>query len=115
MTWPCSISYPRPCRQVTIEVMAGPLSTTVFIDGELDLVTSAFLTERLMLALRGNPRRLVLNVERTSFMDCGCAHVIGTAARSLPEDGCLVIRRLSPGIRRVLELTGVDAYCEIEP
>jgi anti-anti-sigma factor len=115
MTWPCSVSCPRPFRPVKIEVLAGPLATTVIIDGELDLVTKAFLAERLTLILRENPRRLVLDVERTSFMDCGCAQVIGNAARSMPADGCLVIRRLSPGIRRVLELTGVDAYCEIEP
>lgn len=101
--------------QIAIEVDAGPATTTVYIDGELDLVTKPFFAERLALVLRNNPRRLVLDMERTSFMDCGCAQVIAATTRSLPADACLVIRRPGPGIRRVLELTGTDACCEIEP
>jgi anti-anti-sigma factor len=93
----------------------GQATTTVFINGELDLVTKPFFAERLRLLLRENPRRLVLDMERTSFMDCGCAQVIATAARSLPGEARLVIRHPGPGLRRVLELTGIDVCCEIEP
>ena len=101
--------------QIAIEVVAGPATTTVFINGELDLVTKPFFAERLRLLLQKNPRRLVLDMERTSFMDCGCAQVIATAARSLPGEARLVIRHPGPGLRRVLELTGIDVCCEIEP
>ena len=104
---------PRPGR-VAIKIDAGPGATTVFIRGELDLVTMPVLAEHLTRAVRGNPERLVLDMAATDFMDCGSARLIAGAARSLPEGGRLVIRRPGRGVRRILELTGLDAYCEIE-
>jgi len=101
--------------QVAIEVVdAGPGATAVFIRGELDLVTMPVFAEQLTLALRGNPERLVLDMASTDFMDCGSARLIAGAARSLPEGGRLVIRCPGPGVRRMLELTGLDAHCEID-
>jgi anti-sigma B factor antagonist len=82
--------------------------------GELDLVTMPVFAEQLTLALRENPERLVLDMAATDFMDCGSARLIAGAARSLPEGGRLVIRRPGRGVRRMLELTGLDAYCEID-
>ena len=106
---------PRPrSGRVAIEVDVGPEATTVFVYGELDLVTMAVFAEQLTLALRGNPERLVLDMAATDFMDCGSARLIAMAARSLPEGGRLVIRRPGRGVRRILELTGLGAYCEID-
>jgi anti-anti-sigma regulatory factor len=48
-------------------------------------------------------------------MDCGSARLIVAAGRWLPGGGRPVIRRPRPGVRRILELTGLDAECEIEP
>ena len=99
---------------MAVEVDVGPEATTVFVYGELDLVTMAVFAEQLTLALRGNPERLVLDMAATDFMDCGSARLIAMAARSLPEGGRLVIRRPGRGVRRILELTGLDDYCEID-
>ena len=111
---PTAQPRPRPGR-VAIEVVdADPGATTVFIRGELDLVTMPVLAEHLTRALRGNPERLVLDMAATDFMDCGSARLIAEASRSLPEGRCLVIRRPGRGVRRILELTGLDAYCEID-
>ncbi len=105
---------PRPGRVAIKVIDAGPGTTTIVIRGELDLVTMPVFAERLTLALRGNPERLVLDLAATDFMDCGSARLIAGAARSLPEGGRLVIRRPGRRVRRILELTGLDAYCEID-
>ncbi len=105
---------PRPGRVAIKVINAGPGATTIVIRGELDLVTMPVFAEQLTLALRGNPERLVLDMAATDFMDCGSARLIAGAARSLPEGGRLVIRRPGRGVRRILELTGLDAYCEID-
>lgn len=105
---------PRPGRVAIKVVDAGPGATTIFIRGELDLVTMPVLAEQLALVLRGNPERLVLDMAATDFMDCGSARLIAGAARSLSDGGRLVIRRPGRGVRRMLELTGLDAYCEID-
>jgi anti-anti-sigma factor len=127
MTWlyllpACSSGPParpdRPARRpdtlVVIEVEVSQDTTTVVITGELDLTTRWVLTERLSLILHTSPRRLVLDMAGTGFMDCGSARLIASAARFLPEDSRLIIRRPGRAVRRVLELTRLDADLEIE-
>ena len=101
--------------RVTIEVETGPGVTTIVVKGELDLVTMPYLATRLTLALRDRPGRLVFDLGGTHFMDCGSARLIAGAGQWLPGGGRPVIRRPGPGVRRILELTGLDAHCEIEP
>jgi anti-anti-sigma factor len=106
---------PAQGGRVTIEVETRPGVTTIVVKGELDLVTMPYLAARLTLALRDRPGRLVFDLSGTHFMDCGSARLIAGAGQGLPGDGRPVIRRPAPGVRRVLELTGLDARCEIEP
>jgi len=106
---------PAQGGRVTIEVETGPGVTTIVVKGELDLVTMPYLATRLTLALRDRPGRLVFDLSGTHFMDCGSARLIAGAGQRLPGGGRPVIRRPGPGVRRVLELTGLDAHCEIEP
>ena len=121
MTWLYFPSDPpayRPSgRQgplMVIEVDVSQDTTTVVITGELDFTTRPVLAERLSLILRARPRRLVLDMAGTCFMDCGSARLIVSAAQFLPEGRRPIIRHPSRAVRRVLELTGLDAECEIE-
>ena len=117
MTLLCFASPTGPAQEgrVTIEVEARPGITTIVITGELDLVTMPFLAAQLALAARDRPGRLVFDLAGTHFMDCGSARLIAGAGRWLPGGARPVIRRPGPGVRRILELTGLDAVCEIEP
>ena len=100
--------------RVTIVVKARPGITTIVVRGELDLVTMPFLAEQLTLVSRNRPVRLVFDLAGTYFMDCGSARLIAGARQWLPAGRCPVIRHPGPGVRRILELTGLDACCEIE-
>jgi anti-anti-sigma factor len=112
---PVCTNIPRSAvGRVAIEVEVSPGTTTVFISGELDLATMPFVSEQLTLVLENRPERLVLDLTRTGFLDCGSARMIVAAGRSLPAGRRPVIRHPSPGVRRILELTGLDAHCEIE-
>jgi anti-anti-sigma factor len=101
--------------RVTIQVEARQGTTTIVVSGELDLVTMPFLAAQLARAVRDRPGRLVFDLSGTRFMDCGSARLIAAAGQWLPGGGRPVIRCPTPGVRRVLELTGLDAHCEIEP
>ena len=100
--------------RATIEVEARPGVTTVVVKGELDLVTMPYLAARLALAVRDRPGRLVFDLAGAHFMDCGSARLIATSGHWLPGSPRPVIRRPRPGVRRILELTGLGALCEIE-
>jgi anti-anti-sigma factor len=107
--------HPWPtAERIEITVDAAPGTTTVVIGGQLDLVTMPFLAERLVQVLEKGPGRLVFDLARTEFIDCGSARTIAATGRSLPPGQRPVIRRPAPGVRRVFELTGLDADCEID-
>ncbi len=112
MTWqrpPCALA-----GRVAIEVQAGQETTTIVVRGELDLATIPFLAGRLALIRTARPGRLVFDLAGTCFMDCGSARLIAGTGRWLADGGRPVIRNAGPGVRRVFELTGLDARCEIE-
>jgi anti-anti-sigma factor len=112
---PPDAAGPAPKSRVTIEVEACPGITTIVVKGELDLVTMPVLAAQLALATRDSPGRLVFDLGGTHFIDCASARLIAGAGRWLPGGGRPVIRRPRPSVRRVLEVTGLDAHCEIEP
>lgn len=124
MTWLCFSPDPpsRPDPHVrpnlrglpVIEVEVSQDEATVVITGELDLTSRPVLAESLFAALRTRPRRLVLDLSGTAFMDCGSARLIASAGRFLPDGARLVIRRPSRPVRRVLGLTGLDTDFRIE-
>ena len=99
---------------LAIEVEVSDEVATMVIIGELDLTTGPLLAERLSATLRAKPRRLILDMAGTSFLDCSSARLIVSAGQGLPDGQRPVIRHPSRAVRRVLELTGLDAGCEIE-
>jgi anti-anti-sigma factor len=99
---------------VQIESQRSHGTATVVISGELDLVAMPALRAHLAAILRVPPRRLIVDLSGTRFIDCGSARLIARAGRSLPPGQLPVIRRPSPFVRRVFQLTGLDALCEIE-
>jgi anti-anti-sigma factor len=97
-----------------IEVEVRHDTAVVTVTGDLDLITRPALAARLSAVLGTRPRRLVLDLAGSGFMDCGSARLVASAGQFLPGGGRLVIRHPSPAVRRVLELTGFDAGCDIE-
>ncbi len=100
-------------RSLAIQVDVTPESATVVIGGELDLVSMPVLAARLSVVLRRRPRRLILDMAGTTFMDCACTRLLASAGQFLP-DYKPVIRQPTSAVRRVLQLTGLDAEFEIE-
>ena len=100
--------------QVTIEVDVRPEATTILIRGELDLMSLPALAGLLADVDRDRPERLVFDLAGTSFLDCGSARRIASSGQWLHDGRRPVIRRPGPGVRRVLGLTGLDVYCEVE-
>jgi anti-anti-sigma factor len=103
-----------PGALLVIEVDVGPEGVTMVITGELDLTTRPVLAEHLSAVLRTRPRRLILDLAGTGFVDCGSARLIVSAGQFLPEGRGPIVRHPSRAVRRVLELTGFDTGCEIE-
>jgi anti-sigma B factor antagonist len=104
----------RRAEPLVIDVHVSAEMVTVVVSGELDLVTAPSLLARLTPILQNEPQRLVFDMTRVSFVDCAAARLIASTGQFLPYNQRPVIRSPGPIVRRVLGLTGLDDYCEVE-
>jgi anti-sigma B factor antagonist len=111
---PARRSAGPPGTLLVVKVDVSPEGVTLVITGELDLTTRPLLAEHLSAILGARPRRLILDLAGVRFMDCGSARLIVSAGPFLPEGRRPIVRHPSRAVRRVLELTGFEAGCEIE-
>jgi len=96
------------------ETPPGAGTATLVISGELDVTTTPLLSRQLAQILEGRPQRLVFDMSGVVFIDCAAARLIAGTGRFLPEGRRPVIRSPSPVVRRLLELTGFAAQCEMD-
>jgi anti-sigma B factor antagonist len=103
-------------REPPLAVEAAMTSGTamVVLRGELDPATTPLLRWHLAQIRPGRPQRLVFDMSGVDFIDCAAARLIARTALLLPEGCRPVIQRPSPAVRRLLELTGAAAQCEVD-
>ena len=109
---------------VTVDADSDQATVTITFGGNFDITTrsalSELLTEQLTEHLTqpaGNePGQLVFDMAQVDFLDEAAAAVIFTAARSLLPTGVKPVIR-SPGrpVRRLLQRTGLDQQCKLDP
>jgi anti-sigma B factor antagonist len=90
------------------------LRPIVIVTGEIDLATAPKLAELLATVLATDPVDLVLDLADTSFLDCSAISVIIGARKQMAPRSRLVLRHPQPNVRKVLEVTQMDAVCVIE-
>jgi anti-sigma B factor antagonist len=78
------------------------------VTGELDLFTVANLAESAAAALSVPAERFVLDLSRLRFIDCGGARALVTVTRAVPAGCPVIVRSMSPAVRRVMDLMGVN-------
>jgi anti-sigma B factor antagonist len=100
-------------RHLSVRPHLAAGTATIVISGDLDLLSTPSLAEHLEQILAQRPRRLVFDLTRVTFMDCAAARLIAGTDRSLPDGQRPVLRRPSAEVRRILELTGLAARCEL--
>ncbi|MBC2904179.1 STAS domain-containing protein [Streptomyces cupreus] len=91
-------------------------ATVVAVRGELDLQSAPLLTARLDALTAGPGPDLVLDLRDVSFVDCsGLGVLCRTRARALARHGRLRLVTESPGLLRVLRVTGLSGVFELYP
>jgi anti-sigma B factor antagonist len=83
---------------------------TIAVEGELDLATARELEHEIEAAEQGDARQIVLDLTYLTFIDStGVALLVHAIKHSQQNADRLRIRRCdSVGVRRVLEMTGID-------
>jgi anti-anti-sigma factor len=90
-------------------------TVTVVLRGELDVMTEGFLNGRLLRIREMNPSRLVFETAQVTYLDCASARLIAGTGKWLPAGVKPVVSSPSPIVRRVLQASGIGAFCELRP
>lgn len=102
-------------QQFLTEVSRCGSETVVSLSGELDVATSAELSEALIQLIDGGSTDLVIDLERLAFIDSTGLSAILKAKKKLEGKGRIVLREPTPMVRQVLEITGLTTALLVEP
>jgi anti-sigma B factor antagonist len=101
------------CHLVIVTEYHGRQSVLRLL-GELDLSNRDFLRDAIDGALEHGPRVLVLDLSGLGFMDCSGLRVLVGTHKHLAEDRRqLFVAGSRPIVRRLIRLTGLDAYLRL--
>ena len=81
----------------------------------LDALSAVSFRLRLLEAVDGGCRVLVLDLSRTQFVDSSGLGALVSVLRRLPGPGSLVLRGVNPAVDRTLRLARLDRLLRIEP
>jgi anti-sigma B factor antagonist len=95
-----------PAIDVTVD---GPRrEPLVHISGEIDVATAPVVRERLAALLEDGAQRITLDLDRVAFIDSsGLGVLVGALRRMHEHGGELSIEGAQPGVRKILEITGL--------
>ncbi|MFF7648129.1 anti-sigma factor antagonist [Streptomyces canus] len=109
-----SAHHTRPALSRTVRMVDG--TTTVTLDGELDLVTAIPLMAHLDVLVSGPHPDLVLDLRPVSFIDCaGLAVLCRARKRVRARHGRLRLVTADTRFLRILRATGLGGVFEIHP
>jgi anti-sigma B factor antagonist len=113
-----NLSYARPVawgELCTIDVTKLGDQGVIRVCGELDLSNRASMERAVEALVAGTQREIVLDVSQLRFVDAHGLRSWRTTAEVLHARGRqLVVRDPAPLIRRLLGVTGVDAFVRVE-
>ena len=104
-----------PTQPPVSEVVVSGETVTVVLHGELDVNSEGLLYGPLLRIREMRPSRLVFETAQVTYLDCASARLIAGTSNWLPAGVKPVISCPSPVVRRVLQASGIDAWCELAP
>ncbi len=90
------------------EITRSKNAIVVAVIGELDVATAPWLDDQLSLALASNAARVIVELERVTFIDAHGLRLLMRHARSREHGDRVAIESPSFPVQRMLALTGVD-------
>jgi anti-anti-sigma factor len=106
------IDPPRPAEVQIESAMDASGHALVTMRGDLDISNAQRLERTVSACAAREPARLVFDLGGLRFIDSAGIAVLLHATERVPA---VTIRKPSPAVRRVLEITGLTTVLEIEP
>ena len=104
-----------PAEPPVFEAVLTGATVTVVLRGELDVTIEGFLYGRLSRIREMKPSRLVFETAQVTHLDCATARLIAATGDWLPVGVKPLVSSPSPVVRRVLQASGIGAFCDLGP
>jgi anti-anti-sigma factor len=98
---------------MTVEIERLENLSVIYAAGEIDAVTCMKLEEALNGLFEGGEERIILDMEKVSYISSAGLRVILTATQELLGEGQFVLSSLSEDVKEILEMTGFPNIIEI--
>lgn len=110
MTTPATSAAPH----FVVDTRRSGTTEVVEVRGEVDIATAPLLRAVLDTVVGRRPTRVEVDLSGTTFMDAHALTTLSAARRRVASrHATLVVRRPSPVVERLLELTGAEHSFEI--
>jgi anti-sigma B factor antagonist len=102
------LAKPGPADELRLAHHEDRGVTVIEVDGEIDVFTCRLLRELLLSLLSRHQKHLVVNMDKTVFIDAAGLGVLVWAWHRLDnERKTLALARLPPRIRRIFDIAGL--------
>ena len=93
----------------------GPEVTMLVVGGEVDFEVSPQLKARIMRAIKGGARRLILDLSDVTFIDSTAIGVLAGTLERLDESGggSLSVVCTHEKVMQIFEITGLDSVITV--
>jgi anti-anti-sigma factor len=109
---PTTVAHPT----LSLHVLSEGHHREVVVSGEIDMSTAQLLTELVGRIAMDRPDRVVIDLGGVTFFCAAGIRALLTARQTIAiTGGQLFIRGQSSITRRILQITGADAYLPVEP
>ncbi|PTX58882.1 anti-sigma B factor antagonist [Melghirimyces profundicolus] len=89
-------------------------ATTLVVSGEVDAFTAPQLKEKLMPLCKEN-HEVCLDLSQVEYMDStGLGVLIGAFKQLRSQGGRLILKGMSPRLKRLMQITGLTEIMDIE-
>src|SRR6266404_6511867 len=100
---------PDNARSLRIEVANTTSPTTVVLNGEIDISSSARVRETLIAICNSGEYRVVVDMTNVTFMDStGLSALVSSVKRFRSAGGEVILRSPAIGVRKVMEISGLS-------
>ena len=93
---------------LTITTIRDEAVCTLILDGDLDISAASGFLQSASRVVGDRTERLVLDLAGVTFLDCSGLRALAIAAGFAPGGCPVIVRSLSPAVRRILGLTGLN-------
>ena len=104
----------RVQAEMSLSVLSRPAYTIARLEGDLDIVTTPILRQRLLSVLGPGVRLLIIDLSGVSFCDVSAlAVLIGTQRRARGQGITVRLAAPRPQLAKLLCVTGLDRHFTI--